>query len=231
MEGARPIPVSRSLVLTQAMLGFWANLLFAVPYCAGVSGLERLDAEKRHLFVSNHVSLLDTVLLGALLWRAGAYPLLVLGDLRVWHANVLRRVLSSRIGFLLERGRMNAARLDELHAFGTAARDFNLLVFPEGTRGNGTDVAECQPGVFHIAQDARVPLVPVFIAGMEHVSTKEGRFHPFSGLRKVTVHFGAPIPPETYLKLPRDAFTPYVRERIQSLCPASRLQPLEVSAA
>jgi len=71
-----------------------------------------------------------------------------------------------------------------------------------------------QPGIYFIAQEARVPIVPVFIENMQLVSTKTGRFHPLAGLRKVEVHFGEPIAPERYLMLPRDEFLELVRQSI-----------------
>jgi hypothetical protein len=49
---------------------------------------------------------------------------------------------------------------------------------------------------------------------MQLVSTKTGRFHPLAGLRKVEVHFGEPIPPETYLSMPREEFLEFVRRSI-----------------
>lgn len=235
MANTGTISATRRLVTAQSVLGFCANLFFALPYCRRVTGLHHLDPARRCIFVANHVSLLDTILLGALFWRAGAYPVLVLGDRKVWHATAIRRALSRNIGFLLERGKMNAARLDELREFASAARDFQLLVFPEGTRGDGTEVAECQPGIFHIAQHDRVPIVPVFIAGMQHVSTKTGRLHLLSGLRKVSVHFGPALEPADYLALPRDEFTALIRRKISDQRPAPahahdarpHIQPLE----
>jgi 1-acyl-sn-glycerol-3-phosphate acyltransferase len=89
-------------------------------------------------------------------------------------------------------------------------------VFPEGTRGDGVNVATCQPGIYYIAQAARLPLLPVFIENMQLVSTKNGRFHPIQGWRKVEVHFGAAIAPEKYLSLPREEFLDFVRTQIAS---------------
>ena len=179
--------------------------------------------------VCNHVSLLDTILLGGLCWRAGCYPILVLGDKQVWHASLLRRALSGPIGFLLERGKLNPNRIEELQTFGRASKEFQLIVFPEGTRGDGVHVGSCQPGIYFIAQEARVPLLPVFIENMQLVSTKRGRFHPVAGLRKVEVHFGEPIAPERYLMLPRDEFLEFVRQSIASalsMQPATDLIPV-----
>lgn len=211
--------VTRSLLLTQKLMGIGCHLALAVPYLRRATGLERLRCDQRYLFVANHVSLLDTILLGALAWRSDALPILVLGDRNVWHSSWLKRALSRPIGFLLERGKLNPNRIRELQAFGRAGRDFHLIVFPEGTRGDGVNVAECQPGIYFIAQEARLPIVPVFIENMQLISTKTGRFHPLAGLRKVEVHYGEPIPPESYAAISRKEFTEFVRRSIAALRP------------
>lgn len=213
MSSAEP-SATRSRVIAQFLLGMGAWLFLALPYLRRTYGLDHLDRRRRYLFVCNHVSLLDTIMLGALCWRSRCYPILVLGDKSVWHASWIKRFLSSRIGFLLERGKLNPSRIEELQAFGRAGREFHLVVFPEGTRGDGVHVAECQPGIYHIAQEARLPLLPVFFANMQKVSTKSGRFHPIGGLRKVEVHFGEPIAPEAWLAMPRTEFVEFVRQSI-----------------
>ena len=206
--------VTTGLKLIQWCLGFGATLFLALPYLRRTPGMERLDPQQRYLFVSNHVSLLDTILLGALCWRADCYPIIVLGDKSVWHTSWLKKLLSSKIGFLLERGKNNPNRINELQEFGHAGNEFHLVVFPEGTRGDGVNVATCQPGIFHISQEARLPIVPIFIENMQLISTKAGKFHPFAGWRKVEVHFGEAIAPEKYLAMPREEFTEFVREKI-----------------
>lgn len=212
--------VTRELISIQALLGIGAYLSLGVPYLRRVHGLRRLDVSQRYLFVCNHVSLLDTILLGGLCWRSGCYPILVLGDKSVWHASWIKRALSSRIGFLLERGKLNPGRVRELQEFGRAAGEFHLVVFPEGTRGDGLRVGPCQPGLYYVAQEARLPMVPVFFENMQLVSTKTARFHPIGGMRKVEVHFGAPISAETYLQIPREEFPEFVRRSIATTLPS-----------
>jgi 1-acyl-sn-glycerol-3-phosphate acyltransferase len=202
------------LKFIQWWLGLGAHLFLALPYLRRTHGLNRLEPCRCYLFLCNHVSLLDTILLGAVCWRANCYPILVLGDKSVWHANWFKKLLSSKIGFLLERGRFNPNRLDELQAFARCGQDRHLIVFPEGTRGDGINVATCQPGIYYIAQEARIPIVPIFIENMQLISTKTGRFHPFAGWRKVEVHFGAAIEPETFLPLPREEFLEFIRAKI-----------------
>lgn len=214
MESIKPVSVSRRIKAVQALLGFFAWVVLALPYSRRAHGLEKLDPNTRYLFVSNHVSLLDTILLGALLWRSGNYPILVLGDKNVWNDSWIRQKLSAPIGFLLERGRLNPGRIRELQRYSEEIKRYNLVVFPEGTRGNGLDVAECQPGIFYVAQATRAPIVPIFIKNMQFVSTKTGRFHPVGGLRKIETYFGEPIPPENYLHLSREEFTEFVRRKI-----------------
>ncbi|HEY5297487.1 MAG TPA: lysophospholipid acyltransferase family protein [Verrucomicrobiae bacterium] len=215
-------PISRSLIFIQALLGLGATIFFATLYLRRTHGLNRLQPAQKYLFVSNHVSLLDTILLGGLCWRCGFYPILTLGDKNVWRTSWIKKILSSKIGFLLERGKLNPGRIRELQAFGRAGRQFHLLVFPEGTRGDGVNVAAPQPGIYFIAQEARLPIVPIFIENMQCVSTKTGPFHPIGGLQKVEVHFGEPILPEKYLKLPREEFLELVR---QSIMAARQRQP------
>jgi 1-acyl-sn-glycerol-3-phosphate acyltransferase len=206
--------VTTGLTFIQWCLGLGVNLLIALPFLRRTRGMQQLDPRQRYLFVSNHVSLLDTLLLGALCWRSNCYPILVLGDKSVWHASRLKRLLSSKIGFLLERGKNNPNRLNELSEFARAGREFHLIVFPEGTRGDGVTVAPCQPGIYVIAQEAQLPIVPIFIKNMHRLSTKTGTLHPVAALRKIEAHFGDVIAPETYLAMPRDEFTEFLRQRI-----------------
>jgi 1-acyl-sn-glycerol-3-phosphate acyltransferase len=226
MEKVREIKATPMLVAIQFLLGIGATLGFALPYLRRAHGLGRLNPCQRYIFAVNHVSLLDTILMGALCWRSGCYPILVLGDKNTWHASLVKRMLSSRIGFLLERGKINPDRIRELQLFARAGREFHLVVFPEGTRGDGVRVGSCKPGLFYVAQEARLPMVPVFIENMQSVSTKTGRFHPLGGLLKVEVHFGEPISPEEYLAMPREEFLEFLRQSIAAARSMRQPQPV-----
>ena len=214
-----PMQSSWLTLLVQQVLGIGCYLFFVLPYLGGHEGFNDLDGNRRYLFVSNHVSLLDTILLGGLFWSRQRVPLLVLGDAMVWQETWIRRLLSARLGFLIERDKKTKARIGELQSFGRSSKSFNLLVFPEGTRGDGMKVRRCQPGIYFAAEASGLDMVPVFIEGMQEVSSKRHPFRPFSGLKKIRLRFGRPIPPEEYLALDRDAMTEMVREKIQALSP------------
>jgi 1-acyl-sn-glycerol-3-phosphate acyltransferase len=219
--------ISRKLVFIQSLLGVIVYAALALPYLRLTHGIERLRPGQNYLFAANHVSLLDSIFLGGLCWRSGRYPILVLADKKIWQASWIRRLLSRSTSFLLERGKLNSGRIRELQAFGRAGGNFQLIVFPEGTRGDGVNVAECQPGIYFIAHEAQLPIVPVFFENMQLVSTKAGRFHAIGGLRKVEVHFGEPILPEKYLALPREEFLELVQRSITS---ARQPQPARIGA-
>lgn len=53
------------LTFIQWCLGLGVNLFVALPYPRRTRGMERLDPRQRYLFASSHVSLLDTLLPGA----------------------------------------------------------------------------------------------------------------------------------------------------------------------
>ena len=204
--------------LVQALLGALCRVLICFPYQKRTVGLRALP-RRRYLFVCNHVSLLDTLVLGGILWASARMPILVLGDKAVWRRTWVRRALSAKLGFLIDRERLSKDMIRQLASFGCSAVDFNLIVFPEGTRGDGRNVQECQAGIYYVAREARVPIVPIFIENMQAVSSKTTPFHPLGGLRAITVHFGSPWEPEDYLGLDVDALRAEVRRRIQALAP------------
>lgn len=200
----------------QIVLGAFCYTLLLLPYCRRISGWVRPRAS-RCLYVCNHVSLLDTILLGGLFWSRRALPILVLGDRGTWRQSPVKRMLSWRLGFLLERGGVARARIAELKQYARSSEDFNLIVFPEGTRGDGRRLNPLQAGVYFIAREAKIPIVPVGIRNMQYVSTKNGRFHPIAGARKIEVRFGESWSPDEYLELRREDFLEALTGRMQKL--------------
>ena len=68
-----------------------------------------------------------------------------------------------------------------------------MVLFPEGERKQGPVVQPLFDGAVYVALKARVPIIPVGIAGSERVMPKGAKFvFP----RKVHVEIGRPIVPE-----------------------------------
>src|SRR5580765_3339537 len=58
----KPRQLTRAWRVTQSLMGVGAHLALSVPYLRRAHGAEHLNPKQRYLFVSNHVSLLDTIL-------------------------------------------------------------------------------------------------------------------------------------------------------------------------
>ena len=84
--------------------------------------------------------------------------------------NLMGHFGCSKAGMWIAPDSEDRELVGHLQRFGRSSDAFNLVLFPEGTRGDGQHVACCQPGVFTIAQAAETPIVQVFISGMERVS-------------------------------------------------------------
>jgi 1-acyl-sn-glycerol-3-phosphate acyltransferase len=81
---------------------------------------------------------------------------------------------------------------------------WHVLIFPSGTRG-ASSVSGFKKGFAYIAVDRQVPVVPLYLYGVEHVMPKGARI-PLPG--GVAVGVGSPIPPgEDYDDLVRRAET------------------------
>jgi 1-acyl-sn-glycerol-3-phosphate acyltransferase len=191
--------------IVQQGLGLLCYLFIVLPFCRRVHGKLPPKSE-RSLFIMNHVSLLDTLMLGGVLWSRRTLPFIVLGDQATWSKSALLKCLSWKVGYLLDREAVTKERIAQLKAFGRAKEGFHLAIFPEGTRGNGVELNPFQPGVYFIAKEARAPIVPVFIKNMQQISTKGGRVYPIRGFRKVELFFGERIDPSEYQELRREEF-------------------------
>jgi 1-acyl-sn-glycerol-3-phosphate acyltransferase len=69
-------------------------------------------------------------------------------------------------------------------------KGWSVLIFPAGTRGSGA--SGFKRGFAYIAVDTQVPVVPIYLHGLEQVMPK-GSFIPLPG--GVVIGIGAPIPP------------------------------------
>ncbi|HMV67016.1 MAG TPA: lysophospholipid acyltransferase family protein [Myxococcota bacterium] len=95
------------------------------------------------------------------------------------------------------------------------AAGHSLLAFPEGTRTRDGRVGEFHSGLFHVARQVGLPIVPVAVTGMSEVlRTGEHRFRP---LREVVVHVTAPIPTQGASRAGVERIARETRERIAAI--------------
>ena len=104
-----------------------------------------------------------------------------------------------------------------------------VLIFPEGTRGDGKVIQEMSRGVAMLAKKTKAPVLPVGIVGTNRVmpvgSFKGEKF-------KVVIVFGKPftyeeVATDSSEKVNRELFAKALQSRIADLCRANGM-PLEL---
>ena len=147
-------------------------------------GTAHVPATGPVLLVANHVSHLDSPLIGAasprylsFLAKAELFRIPLFGGvIRRLHAHPLRR----------EGADAGALRT----ALRVLKNGGALLVFPEGTRGEGDILGPAKPGAGMLAVLGGAPVVPVYVGGSGRAWPRGRRFPRPA---KVTVTFGSPL--------------------------------------
>lgn len=152
-------------------------------------GTSRLDPDRTYLFMANHESYADIIaLLVALPAQPGFLPKKELG-----RVPFLGPAMKAAGHVFVDRSNRDRA----VHAIEEAAQQIrtgrSVVVFPEGTRGDGIHLRPFKKGPFHLAKAAEVPVVPAGIRGSDRVIPK-GSPVIYGG--PVELHLGEPISPE-----------------------------------
>lgn len=119
-------------------------------------------------------------------------PMRYMGKDAIWKSKPLGRFVSMLGAFPVRRG---AADRESLRVCREVVDGGSpLVMFPEGTRNRGPEVAELFDGTAYLAGRCGVPVIPVGIGGSEAMMPRGARFLRFSRLVLVV---GAPLaPPE-----------------------------------
>ena len=190
----------------------WARVLLWVSGVkVKVEGLEKISRDGSYIFVSNHLSYMDTpVVLASIpvqfrfLAKRGLFQIPFLG----WHL--------ARAGHIpVPRGDARAAvKTMNLAAQVVREQAISLLIFPEGGRSREGSLGEFKEGAAFIAVRAGVPLVPMCLKGTREV-LPFGSGHIRSGT--VIMRIGDPIPTRESSDRDRARLTAEVRSRIVAL--------------
>jgi protein-tyrosine phosphatase/membrane-associated phospholipid phosphatase len=192
----RVIRASLARRATSFLLGAAARLLCGRPRRTGST----LDTLQR-IYFANHTSHLDFVAV----W--GSLPPELRADTRpvagrdYWDRDPLRRFIARQLlhAVLVDRApadasrhtMVRAARRSVQRAARALAAGSSLIIFPEGSRGSGSDVGPFKSGLYHLCRmRPDVELVPVALENMHRILPR-GAVIPVPLQGRVT--FGTPL--------------------------------------
>jgi 1-acyl-sn-glycerol-3-phosphate acyltransferase len=160
----------------------WAWLILATTGVeVGVQGRERVPRGAACIFISNHQSIYD---IPVIFWHLPVQLRIIakdsLGHFPVWGWHLRR---TGHV--LVDRRQPGAVTLRKVAAL--LQQGVSLIVFPEGTRSPDGQVARFKGGVFLLAIESGMPIVPLSIDGTRHVMTK-GRLMTRPGVVNLVVH-------------------------------------------
>lgn len=194
-----------------AIARFWSRVLLRIANVRmTVEGREKIDPNGSYVFVSNHVSFMDTPVVLAhipvqfrFLAKKGLFKIPFLGYhlTRAGHIPVPRENPREAVKAMANAGRI------------IRERGISILVFPEGGRSL-RGLREFKEGAAYIAIKAGVPLVPIALAGTLEVLPM-GSLNVRPG--HVRLRVGDPIPTTALTLHDRGALTQQAYERVAEL--------------
>ena len=184
---------------------FWASLYTWLnpAWRVTIHGREHLDRDATYVFVANHLSLLDILVLFRLFvdfkWVSKAEIFKVPGV--GWNMTLNRYIP-------LQRGNRDSVVKMMAQCEQALAQGSSLMMFPEGTRSATGELKAFKTGAFELAVAAQVPIVPIAIEGTNDALPKHG--FVLRGRHRITVTVLPPFQPGDSV----EAATAQARERI-----------------
>ncbi len=144
------------------------------------------DPERRSVFCQNHVNLMDAHA------ACASIPHPFCGLMNAWQFKIpfYGTIMRLADGIPVQTGSANRYREVAAAARDRAAKGISILVFPEAHRTVDGRVHEFKKGVFLMAREAGLPVVPLATRGMFELNRKgTWLFTP----TKITIYVGAQI--------------------------------------
>lgn len=205
---ALPIDPKRKAV--HAMLTAWATIYTAaIPtWKMSVHGRQHLKKKNPYIFIANHQSPIDILMMYHINWRFK------------WVAK--KELFSTPLfGMLLRMGNyisiQRSSPIDAQKMITQAAQCLNegisIAIFPEGTRSRSGSVLKFKSGAFALALQAKATIVPIVIQNANR-ALRNNRFP--TRRTSISLHILEPIPYNLYHHLNTQQLTLHVQEIIRT---------------
>ncbi len=180
-------------------------------------GLENVPRSGPVLVAPVHISHLDPPAVACAMRRR----LRFMAKEELFKHPIFGRLIASLGAFQVKRGETDTESIR--NAISLLEQGEAILIFPEGSRGDGQSIQEMSRGVAMLAKRTKAPVMPVGVVGTNIVMPRgkfKGTKHP------VTIAYGATFTYEEVAtganeKQNRELFAAELQKRIVELCSAS----------
>lgn len=208
-------PLALVATLISPQLGFRAiqliagSALFLTGIRVQVTGRDRVDWSRPHVFMGNHQNLLDPFA------YVLALPCYMVGIEKRENQRIpVYGWISRAWGNLpIDRSNPEAARATIALAAERFRKGTSVTILPEGTRTKDGSIGPFKKGGFHLAIGTGADIVPfTFNGAFERLKTGSWRIHPGT----IEVVFGDAIPTQDYSRENLDALVERVRGAVSA---------------
>jgi 1-acyl-sn-glycerol-3-phosphate acyltransferase len=176
-----------------------------------VKGAENLDPSRQYVFMSNHRSAADIIALGIALWD---YQLRFVAKKELLKVPVFGWGLRALGNIIIDRSNQVQAVRSYAVAGQRIRRGISVMVFPEGTRGEGDELLPFKKGGFVLAIESGTPIAPMIVVNTDAILPKKS-WKIESG--EVEVRIGKPIETAGVPVKERNRIVRSVREAMDEL--------------
>lgn len=182
------------LGLSYCLVGVFLRLIARVQ----IAGEENIPVQGGVVLASNHISLLDTLLIPySVMATHGVQVVWAPAKVELFHIPVVGRVIASWGAFPVRRGRGDLRALRRMIDHMQTGK---LMLFPEGTRRPDGRLGDGKRTVGKLLHEAQPVVVPVVVWGTNRIWPK-GRYLP--RLRTtIGVRYGKPLDLQQFYTLP-----------------------------
>ena len=192
--GIFPSPITPYGWLPAFLLWLWGRVTVLVTFTRlEITGAENLPDRGPVVFTANHQSLMDIPVLFSIIKipvRMMAKKSLLIVPIIGWALYVFHFIT-------VERDNPKKALKSLYAAAEIIKKGVSVLLFAEGTRGDGGDLLPFKSGPFLLAIKAGVPVVPIAIAGTVNIHNKKKPFF-FGTFKQVRIIIDKPIDAKKY---------------------------------
>lgn len=145
---------------------FWARFIFRLGFSPfTIKGQEYLDRKQPLIFVANHTSYIDVVLLAGVLPKGVSF----IGKKELLKVPMFKSFME-RLGYLtVDRMDFSKSESETGRIAKTLTAGRSVVIFPEGTFSYATGVRPFKSGAFKIAVDTGCAICPVAIQGARKI--------------------------------------------------------------